>query len=56
MKYVAFWDQKYLFGQHCPDLNLHVDVDPDPDPALDWHQNYADSHADPNPSFKHDTK
>jgi hypothetical protein len=28
---------------------LHVDADPDPDP--DWHQNNADPHADPSPSF-----
>jgi hypothetical protein len=34
-----------------PDPNFHVDDDPDPDP--DWHQNNADPHADPNPSFKY---
>jgi hypothetical protein len=31
------------------DPTLHVDADPDPDP--DWHQNDADPHADPIPSF-----
>ncbi len=34
-----------------PDPNFHVDVDPDPDP--DWHQNNADPHTDPTPSFTH---
>jgi hypothetical protein len=31
------------------DPTLHVDAVPDPDP--DWHQNDADPHADPTPSF-----
>ncbi len=47
--------------QHCfdadPDLNLnfHVDAapDPDPDPGPVWHQNDADPHANPTPSFTH---
>ncbi len=30
-----------------PDPNFHVDADPDPD----RHQNNADPHADPTPSF-----
>ncbi len=34
-----------------PDPDFHVDADPDPDP--DWHQNDADPHADPFPSFTH---
>jgi hypothetical protein len=29
------------------DPNFHFDADPDPD----WHQNNADPHADPTPSF-----
>ncbi len=29
--------------------DFRVGADPDPD----WHQNDADSHADPNPSFTH---
>jgi hypothetical protein len=33
------------------DPDLHVNADPDPDP--DWHQNDADPHADPIPSFTH---
>ncbi len=40
---------------HCfdadPNPNFHVDADPDPDP--EWHQNEADPHADPTPSFTH---
>jgi hypothetical protein len=32
-----------------PDPNFHVDADPDPDP--DWHQNDADLHGVPTPSF-----
>ncbi len=32
-----------------PDHNFHIDVDPDPDP--DRHQNHADPHAEPTPSF-----
>jgi hypothetical protein len=39
-----------------PNPNFHVDAYPDPDPDLDsadWHQNEADPHADPTPSFTH---
>jgi hypothetical protein len=32
-------------------IRLFDAVDPDPDP--DWHQNDADPHADPTPSFTH---
>ncbi len=32
-----------------PDPSFLIDVDPDPD----WHQNDADPHADPTPSFTH---
>jgi hypothetical protein len=32
-----------------PDPDFYVDADPDPD--RDWHQNDADPHADPTPSF-----
>jgi hypothetical protein len=31
------------------DPNFQVDADPD----TDWHQNDADPHADPTPSFTH---
>ncbi len=31
------------------DPNFYADADPDPDPG--WHQNSADPHADPSPSF-----
>jgi hypothetical protein len=31
--------------------NFQVDAGPDPDP--NWHQNDADPHADPTPSFTH---
>ncbi len=35
------------------DQDFHVDVDPDPDPDPHWHQNIADPHVDPAPSFTH---
>ncbi len=49
----------YVDADPDPDPNFHVDADPDPnfhvdanpDPALDWHQNNADPHADPTPTF-----
>ncbi len=37
-----------------PDPTHHFDADPDPDPY--WHQNNADPHADPTPSFTHVAK
>jgi hypothetical protein len=46
-------DVSSVLDQHrfdaVPDLNFDVDADPDPDP--DWHQNDADPHSDPTPSF-----
>jgi hypothetical protein len=40
-----------VVDQYCfnadPDLNVDADQDPDPD----WHQNDADPHAYPHPSF-----
>jgi hypothetical protein len=36
-----------------PDQNFHFGADPFPDPDSDWHQNDADPHADPTPSFTH---
>jgi hypothetical protein len=46
--------------RHCfdadPDLNFHNDADPDPYLDPDWHQNNADSQADPSPSLTNDGK
>ena len=59
----CFKDDNFFFGsqntsvvdRHCfdadldPDPNFQYDADPDPDP--DRHQNNADAHVDPTPSF-----
>jgi hypothetical protein len=37
-----------------PDPNFNFDADPDPN--TDWHQNDADPHAYPTPSFTHAEK
>ncbi len=46
-------DQHRFDAEPDPDPNFHFDAGPDPDqdPDLDWHQNDADSHADPTSSF-----
>ncbi len=48
-------DRHRFEAESDPDPNFHFDAEPDPDqdPNLDWHQNDADFHADPTPSFTH---
>ncbi len=41
--------QNRLYADPDPNPNFHLDADPDSDP--DCHQNDADLHADPTPSF-----
>jgi hypothetical protein len=39
--------------KHPGSATLIMDLDPDSDPYLDLHQDKADPHADPAPSFTH---
>jgi hypothetical protein len=44
-------DRHRFDAESDPKTTFHFDADPDLDP--DWHQNNADPHADPTPSFAH---
>ncbi len=44
-------DRHRLDADPGSDPNFNFDANPDPDP--DWHQNDADPHAGPIPSFTH---
>ncbi len=46
-------DRHRFKADPVPDQNFHVDADPDRERDPDWHQNNADPHANPTPSFTH---